>query len=189
MMNNMTMRSVFQMARLLFFTGLACHFLCCLWVAIGRDAYVKGARNWLENDVGVYEGGLTASDTEGTARTMSVYISAYYFCFTTITSVGYGDVHPYNDDERLFAIVSGDAEGTRRDAVPLFHVRCRCRQGLEALGGFLYAIIIASLTSIVTSTDSNKRAISERLDMVSLLPWWPLARCPNACAWVMALSR
>jgi hypothetical protein len=38
---------------------------------------------------------------------------------------------------------------------------------LEAVGGVLYAIIIAALTSIVTSTDSNKREVTERLDMVS----------------------
>jgi hypothetical protein len=31
----------------------------------------------------------------------------------------------------------------------------------------MYAIIIAALTSIATSTDTNKRAVRERLDMVS----------------------
>ena len=107
-----------------------------------RARYGSGQQNWLENDTYVYPGGLRAGDTEGGHKTTSVYIAAYYYCFTTITSVGYGDIHPYNDNERVFAIV------------------------LEACGGFLYAIIIASLTSIVTSTDSNKRAVAERLDMV-----------------------
>jgi hypothetical protein len=57
--------------------------------------------------------------------------------------VGYGDIHPYNDNERIYAVL------------------------VEALGGFMYAVIIATLTSIATSTDTNKRAVRERLDMVA----------------------
>jgi hypothetical protein len=142
-MNDMSTRSALQMSKIFVAIGLACHFLCCVWVAIGRQGYDEGLPNWLAADQYLYPEGLRSVDTEGSRRTTSVYIAAYYYCFTTITSVGYGDLHPRNDQERVFAII------------------------LEAVGGFLYAIIIASLTSIVTSQDSNKRAIAERLDMVS----------------------
>jgi len=150
LLHDVSTRSVFSMARILGGIGIACHFMACFWVLIGREGDKRGANNWLNNDVwwkkdpsGNGGVGFTFRDTEGGPLTRAVYISAYYFCFTTITSVGYGDIHPYNTSERLYGII------------------------LEAVGGVLYAIIIAALTSIVTSTDSNKRVVTERLDMVS----------------------
>jgi len=55
---------------------------------------------------------------------------------TVMTSVGFGDISGFCDKERAFVIV------------------------LEALGGFMYAIIIAALTSIVSTMDSNQRIVS-----------------------------
>jgi hypothetical protein len=52
--------------------------------------------------------------------------------------VGFGDLHSYNDRERVFSIF------------------------LEALGGLLYAMLVASVTSLITSSDSNKIAIAEQ---------------------------
>lgn len=61
-----------------------------------------------------------------------------------MTSVGFGDIFPYNDMERSYVIV------------------------LEAVGGFVYAMVIASLTSIVSAMDSNARRVSEKIDVVSV---------------------
>lgn len=33
------------------------------------------------------------------------YIHAVYFCFETITTVGYGDIHPINTGEVIFAMI------------------------------------------------------------------------------------
>lgn len=65
----------------------------------------------------------------------SIYLAAYYFVMTVMTSVGFGDVYGNCDMERAFVIV------------------------LEALGGFMYAIIVAALTSLVSTMDSNQRIV------------------------------
>ena len=33
-----------------------------------------------------------------------VYLASFYLCFTTITSVGYGDIYPINNSERMVAV-------------------------------------------------------------------------------------
>jgi hypothetical protein len=143
-MTDITTRSVISMLKIFAVISLVVHFMACLWVLIGRIGDINGKDNWLVNDVYTSDGeGFTHRDTVRGPKVKTIYISAYYYCYTTITSVGYGDIHPYNDTERIYCVL------------------------LEALGGFMYAIIIAALTSIATSTDMNKRAVRERLDMVA----------------------
>jgi hypothetical protein len=54
-----------------------------------------------------------------------------------------GDIFARNNMERVFAIF------------------------IEFLGGFTYAMIIASITSVVTSSDSNAMKVEEQLGTVS----------------------
>jgi hypothetical protein len=60
-----------------------------------------------------------------------------------IISVGYGDITPTNDKERVFCIV------------------------LEGVGCVMYALIVATLTSVIMTKDANKRAMSEKLGNIS----------------------
>ena len=79
----------------------------------------------------------------GSRIVMDIYLAAFYYSFTTMTTVGYGDITPKNSTERIFAIC------------------------LETLGGFMYAYVISSLTSIVTMEDANAKHTRERLDAVA----------------------
>jgi hypothetical protein len=73
--------------------------------------------NWLDHFFG-----FEPEDTVHGLSVSRVYLAAYYYCFTTMTGVGYGDITPQSDRERGFAIC------------------------LEGVGGFTYAFIIGSLT-------------------------------------------
>ena len=54
-----------------------------------------------------------------------------------MTSVGFGDITATNNSERVFVIM------------------------LEVIGGFLFGLIIASLTSVVTGIDINVQKVQE----------------------------
>lgn len=126
---------------LAFRTVLICHLLSCVWVAVGRSGAKRGELNWLAADSSK-EGPFVPEDTEGGDRVWSVYLAAFYFTLTTITSVGYGDITVQNNNERKFVVA------------------------IELVGGFMFAMIIASLTSVVTSMDMNALVTGQQLDAV-----------------------
>lgn len=77
------------------------HIMACLWVFVGRLEFKNAGdnpHNWL-TDLGWSRSDINSNETP------SIYLAAYYFCFTTMTSVGYGDISPGTDDERIFSIV------------------------------------------------------------------------------------
>jgi len=120
--------------------SVLCHILGCFWVYVGRQQDKLGSPNWLR------DGGTTNfsyKDTKGGKHVGSIYLAAFYFCMTTMTSVGYGDISPLNDSERAFAIA------------------------LEAVGCVMYALIVAVLTSAIMTSDANARAIATRLEAVT----------------------
>ena len=71
-----------------------------------------------------------------------IYLSAYYFCITAMTSVGFGDISANNNSERIFII-------------------------LLIIRGFVFGLIITSLTSVVTSMDMGDRRAQEERDAVA----------------------
>ena len=116
------------------------HVLCCIWVAIGRrESLVDGRDYWLAHEL---RGPYQAQDTERGPHVRSIYIASFYFCLTTMTSVGYGDIITRNDSERLFAIC------------------------LEFIGSFVFAIIISTLTAVVANYDMDARRAAEQLETV-----------------------
>ena len=49
--------------------------------------------------------GFIAEDSITGGTVSQLYLLSIYFCFTTMTSVGYGDVSPVNDEERVYVIL------------------------------------------------------------------------------------
>jgi len=132
-------RTGLRIIRILFIMGYVCHLMACLWTFAGRSADLDGKNSWLAMDLQVF----TAADTTGGPKVMKIYLGAFYYSLTTMTTVGYGDVHPYSNLERIVAMF------------------------LMLNGGFMYAYIVSSLTSIVTMEDSNAKHAREKLDAVA----------------------
>eukprot|EP00929_Paragymnodinium_shiwhaense_P114331 TRINITY_DN8268_c0_g1_i6.p1 TRINITY_DN8268_c0_g1~~TRINITY_DN8268_c0_g1_i6.p1 ORF type:complete len:791 (+),score=86.67 TRINITY_DN8268_c0_g1_i6:162-2534(+) len=102
-------------------TVILCHWLACGMGMAGHD--------WLNN----------YRDVSSSAS--RVYVAAMYWAMTTMTTVGYGDIVPYTDTERLFAIVG------------------------MVIGGAFYGYLVGTITEIVTLSDSSRR-YEERMTMV-----------------------
>ena len=138
-------RSVITIFGLALKTFFICHLLSCSWVGVGRTPVDSATGepqefNWMYYELG---GPYSDADTESGPNVGAIYLSAFYFCFTTMTSVGYGDIVARNNSERVLCVF------------------------IELVGGFTFAMIIAALTSVVTSMDTNARKTAEQLDAVA----------------------
>ena len=67
------------------------HVSACIWIFIGISND-DVAENW------IFMKGYQDYDNQ------SLYITSLYFTVTTIVTVGYGDITPYNNHERSFVI-------------------------------------------------------------------------------------
>ena len=74
-------RSAILMITLALKTGFICHLLACLWVLVGRISDKREKPNWIHKDLG-----MSSDATKGGSNVGEIYLSAFYFCFTTMTS-------------------------------------------------------------------------------------------------------
>ncbi|CAN0333207.1 unnamed protein product, partial [Discosporangium mesarthrocarpum] len=70
------------------------------------------------------------------------YLASFYWTIATLMSVGYGDVSPNTNKERLYALVT------------------------EVIGATAFGFIIATVTVIVETMDPKATAKNERMDEV-----------------------
>lgn len=122
--------------------GLAAHWMACIWYSIGDyeifDEDTKTIRNnsWLYQlamDIGTpYQfNGSGSGKWEGGPSKNSVYISSLYFTMTSLTSVGFGNIAPSTDIEKIFAVaimMIGCEYGTRSGVGNLPGSQACCRQ-------------------------------------------------------------
>jgi len=99
--NNGRTQSVAMCAKLLLLMTFSCHIMGCFWVLVGRYSLDVGEVSWLESDI---NGPYVMKDTTGGKHVYSIYLAAFYYSLTTMTSIGYGEITPRNDSERLFAV-------------------------------------------------------------------------------------
>lgn len=94
-------QSIAMCAKLLLLMTFSCHLLACFWVLVGRYSLNIGLVSWLESDI---NGHFIMKDTTGGKHVYSIYLAAFYYSLTTMTSIGYGEITPTNNVERLFAV-------------------------------------------------------------------------------------
>ncbi|NXX19272.1 KCNH2 protein, partial [Podargus strigoides] len=82
--------------------ALIAHWLACIWYAIGN---VEGQRiGWLHSLGEQIGRPLNASDPLGGPSIKDKYVTALYFTFSSLTSVGFGNVSPNTNSEKIFSI-------------------------------------------------------------------------------------
>jgi hypothetical protein len=126
--------------QVVFLLALLCHYMGCFWVKVAREGSRNGQVTWLSDGLVVDD--FDYKSTKWGPNVGSIYIAAFYYCMTTMTSVGYGDIHALTDGERSFTIF------------------------LEGVGCVMYALVVATLTSVIMSKDANARAMSEKLENI-----------------------
>eukprot|EP00439_Symbiodinium_sp_Y106_P079088 s97_g17.t2 len=103
-----------QMAltRFLLILAFVCHWLACLWamtLGLNEESLLELGGGWREDNIPTWIDGIEAEDLALGIRTRDspwrVYLSSFYFCSYTLTSVGYGDIGPANILERFVCCV------------------------------------------------------------------------------------
>ncbi|XP_064790070.1 potassium voltage-gated channel subfamily H member 1a [Oncorhynchus masou masou] len=133
--------------------GLAAHWLACIWYSIGDYEVIDEETGILRTDSWLYMLGETvgspyrfnASGTgkwEGGPNKDSVYITSLYFTMTSLTSIGFGNIAPTTDGEKIFAVA------------------------MMMIGSLLYATIFGNVTTIFQQMYANTNRYHEMLNSV-----------------------
>ncbi|XP_070083177.1 voltage-gated inwardly rectifying potassium channel KCNH6 isoform X1 [Equus przewalskii] len=86
--------------------ALIAHWLACIWYAIGNveRPYLEPKIGWLDS-LGVQLGKrYNGSDPASGPSVQDKYVTALYFTFSSLTSVGFGNVSPNTNSEKVFSI-------------------------------------------------------------------------------------
>ncbi|XP_042560261.1 potassium voltage-gated channel subfamily H member 7-like, partial [Clupea harengus] len=86
--------------------ALIAHWLACIWYAIGNveQPYLEHKIGWLDN-LGLSIGKIYNYSDPGSGPSIKdKYVTALYFTFSSLTSVGFGNVSPNTNSEKIFSI-------------------------------------------------------------------------------------
>lgn len=75
---------------------LASHIATCFWIIL---ASLMGTHEGSDHYIGTW---LESFSKGGMNDDYSIYYVSFYWCITTITTVGYGDISGTNNTERMF---------------------------------------------------------------------------------------
>ncbi|KAM9746166.1 potassium voltage-gated channel subfamily H member 6a isoform 2-T2 [Menidia menidia] len=90
--------------------ALIAHWLACIWYAIGNVERTGSARiggmkiGWLDNLADQIGKHYNDSDIASGPSIKDKYVTALYFTFSSLTSVGFGNVSPNTNPEKIFSI-------------------------------------------------------------------------------------
>ncbi|XP_068089564.1 potassium voltage-gated channel subfamily H member 1 [Hyperolius riggenbachi] len=133
--------------------GLAAHWLACIWYSIGDYEVINEDTNTIRNESWLFQLGMTigapyrfnqsgSGRWEGGPSKDSVYITSLYFTMTSLTSVGFGNIAPTTDGEKIFAVA------------------------MMMIGSLLYATIFGNVTTIFQQMYANTNRYHEMLNSV-----------------------
>uniref|UniRef100_A0A8C2BTM9 PAS domain-containing protein n=1 Tax=Cyprinus carpio TaxID=7962 RepID=A0A8C2BTM9_CYPCA len=86
--------------------ALIAHWLACIWYAIGNveKPYLEHKIGWLDNlEVSLGKRCNSSEHCSGPSI-KDKYVTALYFTFSSLTSVGFGNVSPNTNSEKIFSI-------------------------------------------------------------------------------------
>uniref|UniRef100_A0A8C4GD63 Voltage-gated inwardly rectifying potassium channel KCNH2 n=1 Tax=Dicentrarchus labrax TaxID=13489 RepID=A0A8C4GD63_DICLA len=85
--------------------ALIAHWLACIWYAIGNvERSTSAGIGWLDNLGEQLGKPYNDSIIESGPSIRDKYVTALYFTFSSLTSVGFGNVSPNTNSEKIFSI-------------------------------------------------------------------------------------
>lgn len=86
--------------------ALIAHWLACIWYAIGNaeHQFREPKIGWLDT-LAIQTEQFYTDDPHSGPNLQTKYITALYFTFSSLTSIGFGNVSPNTNSEKVFSIV------------------------------------------------------------------------------------
>ncbi|NWS81370.1 KCNH5 protein, partial [Toxostoma redivivum] len=133
--------------------GLVAHWLACIWDSIGDYEVIDELTNTIKTDSWLYQLALSigtpyrynttgSGQWEGGPSKDSLYISSLYFTMTSLTTIGFGNIAPTTDGEKIFSVA------------------------MMMVGSLLYATIFGNVTTIFQQMYANTNRYHEMLNNV-----------------------
>nr|XP_020443400.1 potassium voltage-gated channel subfamily H member 5-like [Monopterus albus] len=133
--------------------GLVAHWLACIWYSIGDYEVIDETTNTIKNDSWLYQLALSigtpyhyndsgTGQWEGGPSKGTLYISSLYFTMTSLTTIGFGNIAPTTDGEKIFSVA------------------------MMMVGSLLYATIFGNVTTIFQQMYTNTNRYHEILNNV-----------------------
>lgn len=95
--------------------GLVAHWLACIWYSIGDYEVIDEVTNTIKTDSWLYQLAINigtpyrynasgSGQWEGGPSKDTLYISSLYFTMTSLTTIGFGNIAPTTDGEKIFSV-------------------------------------------------------------------------------------
>ncbi|KAM9433158.1 voltage-gated delayed rectifier potassium channel KCNH5 isoform 1-T1 [Salvelinus alpinus] len=133
--------------------GLVAHWLACIWYSIGDYEVIDEVTNTIKTDSWLYQLAINlgspycfnasgSGQWEGGPGKDSLYITSLYFTMTSLTTIGFGNIAPTTDGEKIFSVA------------------------MMMVGSLLYATIFGNVTTIFQQMYANTNRYHEMLNNV-----------------------
>uniref|UniRef100_A0A3B1JMT6 Potassium voltage-gated channel, subfamily H (eag-related), member 5a n=1 Tax=Astyanax mexicanus TaxID=7994 RepID=A0A3B1JMT6_ASTMX len=133
--------------------GLVAHWLACIWYSIGDYEVIDEVTNTIKTDSWLYQLAVSigtpyrynasgSGQWEGGPSKDTLYISSLYFTMTSLTTIGFGNIAPTTDGEKIFSVA------------------------MMMVGSLLYATIFGNVTTIFQQMYTNTNRYHEMLNNV-----------------------
>uniref|UniRef100_A0A8C7Z119 Potassium voltage-gated channel, subfamily H (eag-related), member 5b n=1 Tax=Oryzias sinensis TaxID=183150 RepID=A0A8C7Z119_9TELE len=133
--------------------GLVAHWLACIWYSIGDYEVIDEVTNTIKMDSWLYQLAISIGSPyrynvsgsgrwEGGPGKDSLYITSLYFTMTSLTTIGFGNIAPTTDGEKIFSVA------------------------MMMVGSLLYATIFGNVTTIFQQMYANTNRYHEMLNNV-----------------------
>ncbi|CAK9117591.1 unnamed protein product [Durusdinium trenchii] len=132
----------FALVRFLFVLLIVCHWLACVWamtLQLNDPLAEPPIPTWIEE--------VEAADAEDRTEPMRLYLTAFYFCSYTMTSVGYGDIFPRNIVERVVCTM------------------------IILTAGLCWAYVLGEVCAIVSDMNSETQAFRKKMTDLNTMMW------------------
>ena len=131
-----------RMIKIIMLIMLVTHLVGCFWFLIGLTGG-QGEGSSIDFDDDRLDGGwVYRYKYEGKSK-REQYTASMYWAFSTLTTVGYGDISARSPQEQIYAM------------------------GMMLIGVSWYAYIVSSMSSIMNSFDAQNKAIRDKMMTVN----------------------